>query len=375
MADDQEIFCEVVRRALAVCPQITFLAVLEPTAFIQAALDFAPTVILMDLVMPEVDGLELVRRARACAALRDVPIVVLSSTEEATVKREAFEAGANDYVVKLPETPELLARVRYHSDSYNHLLQRNAAQSALHQELEEGRRYICSLFPQPLHGRGVRANWAFEASSRLSGDAFTYDWSEDGADFTFGLHDVCGHGVAAALHSVSVLNVLRARSLLGVDFARPASVLGGLNNMFQMDRHDGLFFTIWYGCYQRQSRRLVYACGGHPPAILIDPANPQQALRLDAGGMALGIGEHPDYREGAVTVPPGARLYLFSDGVYEVERRNGSGLLGYEALAAELLRAVQTGTAEVDALAQWVRQQQGSDDFEDDFTLIEIVFE
>jgi two-component system chemotaxis family response regulator WspR len=72
-------------------------------------------VILQDLVMPGTDGLTLVRRYRENAATRDIPIIVLSTKEEPTMKSAAFAAGANDYLVKLPDSIELIARIRYHS--------------------------------------------------------------------------------------------------------------------------------------------------------------------------------------------------------------------------------------------------------------------
>jgi PleD family two-component response regulator len=87
----------------------------DPTAALHVANQFAPTVILQDLVMPDIDGLMLVRFFRANAATRDMPLIVLSTKEEPKTKAEAFALGANDYLVKLPDKLELLARIRYHS--------------------------------------------------------------------------------------------------------------------------------------------------------------------------------------------------------------------------------------------------------------------
>jgi PleD family two-component response regulator len=96
-----------------------------------AAERIKPTVILQDLVMPDVDGLSLVRAYRAHAATRQIPIVVLSAKEEPTVKSDAFAAGANDYLVKLPDRIELVARVRFHSRAYLNQIQRDEAYRAL----------------------------------------------------------------------------------------------------------------------------------------------------------------------------------------------------------------------------------------------------
>lgn len=376
IVDDQKMVCEAVRQVLAPYAHIAFCAVTQPEAFLPTALRFAPTVILLDLDLARegLDGLDLAQEVRACPQLQDVPLVVLSATERAETKQLAFEQGVNDYVVKLPETPELLARIHYHSKGYTNLLQRKAAQSALNFELEEGSRYISSLFPPPIAHKGVRVQWRFEACTRLAGDAFGYNWDDDD-HFLFGLHDVCGHGVASALHSVSVLNLLRARALVRGDFYDPADVLTRLNEVFDMDRHNGLFLTLWYGVYQPSRRLLRYACGGHPPPLLFDPASPQGPRRLDVGGMVMGVDGQATYTNGEVVLPPGARLYMFSDGVYEVERADGSGQIGYAAFEAYLAQAVAEGTATVDSVAEWVRSQQGAPHFEDDFTLLEVLFE
>ena len=87
--------------------------------------------ILQDLVMPDIDGLTLVKNFRANEATRETPMIVLSTKEEPAVKAEAFALGANDYIVKLPDRLELLARIRYHSKGYIALLQRNEAYQAL----------------------------------------------------------------------------------------------------------------------------------------------------------------------------------------------------------------------------------------------------
>lgn len=131
LVDDQVMIGEAVRRALAGQQDIDFHYCATPSEALAAAQQIGPTVILQDLVMPGIDGIELVRAYRANPVTRDIPIIVLSSREEPVVKSEAFAAGANDYMVKLPDKVELIARVRYHSNSYLTLLQRDDAYRAL----------------------------------------------------------------------------------------------------------------------------------------------------------------------------------------------------------------------------------------------------
>src|SRR3984885_2675632 len=137
LVDDQLMIAEAIRRMLAGQGNIDFHYCTDPAEAIKVAREVRPTVILQDIVMPGVDGLDLVRRYRTEHFTSGIPIIVLSSKEEATVKNEAFEAGANDYLVKLPDNIELIARIRYHSKAYLNQLQRDEAYRALRESQEE----------------------------------------------------------------------------------------------------------------------------------------------------------------------------------------------------------------------------------------------
>ncbi|MCY1416109.1 Chemotaxis response regulator protein-glutamate methylesterase [compost metagenome] len=137
LVDDQAMIGEAVRRALADDPNIDFHFCSDPREAIAQAIQIKPTVILQDLVMPDADGLALVREYRGHVATRDIPIIVLSTKEESVVKSLAFAAGANDYLVKLPDPIELVARVRYHSRSYLALQQRDEAYRALRESQQQ----------------------------------------------------------------------------------------------------------------------------------------------------------------------------------------------------------------------------------------------
>jgi two-component system chemotaxis family response regulator WspR len=131
LVDDQAMIGEAVRRGLSNEENIDFHFCSDPHQAIAQAVRIKPTVILQDLVMPGLDGLSLVREYRNHPATKDIPIIVLSTKEDPLIKSAAFSAGANDYLVKLPDTIELVARIRYHSRSYMTLLQRDAAYRAL----------------------------------------------------------------------------------------------------------------------------------------------------------------------------------------------------------------------------------------------------
>jgi signal transduction histidine kinase/HPt (histidine-containing phosphotransfer) domain-containing protein len=148
LVDDQAMVCEAVRRALAGQRDIDFHYCADAHEAIVVANQIKPTVILQDLVMPGIDGLTLVGHFRANPATREIPIIVLSTNETPQVKGQAFAAGANDYLVKLPDKIELIARLRYHSRAYLNLLQRDDAYRALResqQQLVESNSSLISL--------------------------------------------------------------------------------------------------------------------------------------------------------------------------------------------------------------------------------------
>jgi signal transduction histidine kinase/HPt (histidine-containing phosphotransfer) domain-containing protein len=145
LVDDQALVAEGVRRMLATDPAIAFHYVSDPKQAIESAIKVSPTVILQDLVMPGVNGLDLLREYRSNPFTRAIPVIVLSSKEEPAIKQLAFESGANDYMVKLPHRIELLARVRLHSVAYIHELQRQRAYQALEASQRELTEKNCQL--------------------------------------------------------------------------------------------------------------------------------------------------------------------------------------------------------------------------------------
>lgn len=137
LVDDQAFVAEVIRRFLSSETNLIFHYCSDPNDAINVANRLRPTLILQDLVMPGVDGLAIVSRFRANPTTKDTPIVVLSSKEDPETKSLAFSVGANDYLVKLPEQLELVARVRYHSNAYRNQLQRDEAFRALRESQQQ----------------------------------------------------------------------------------------------------------------------------------------------------------------------------------------------------------------------------------------------
>ncbi|BAU10006.1 adenylate cyclase, family 3 protein [Leptolyngbya sp. NIES-3755] len=143
LIDDQAIISEAIQKMLAPESDIKFHYCNNPLEALKVAKQCNPTVILQDLVMPQMDGLLLVRFLRSQdAPTADVPLIVLSSKEEPVIKAQAFELGANDYLVKLPDRVELIARIRYHSRAYINLRKRQEAEAQLRDENLRQAQYI-----------------------------------------------------------------------------------------------------------------------------------------------------------------------------------------------------------------------------------------
>ena len=137
LVDDQVVVGEAIRRALLDEADAEFHFCSNPLEALAIAKKVRPTVILQDLVMPGMSGLDLVRRYRADPVTRNIPVIMLSTKEEATVKSDAFRVGANDYLVKLPDRIELIARIRYHSAAYLSQIQRDEAYRALRKSQQD----------------------------------------------------------------------------------------------------------------------------------------------------------------------------------------------------------------------------------------------
>jgi len=213
-------------------------------------------------------------------------------------------------------------RLRYHRRNQDE----TADADAMEQELREASNYIASILPKPIDHGPVRANWFYRPSTRIGGDAFGYQMLDE-RHFSLFLLDVSGHGTGAAMHAMTVAQVLRERVLPDVDFRDPAVVIAGLNARFQMHRNNDLFFTIWYGVYDIVDRVLIFAAGGHHAAYLLPADNAAwPPLPLETQNPIVGMLPDPEIAAAEVEVPPGASLHLFSDGVFEVIDREGRQL-------------------------------------------------
>ena len=253
--------------------------------------------------------------------LKSVVIIPIFSGEEKLGIITFFSRSIQPY----PE--EEIINITSLSSEIGHFIKRKQAEENLqHQnlilqsELNQAAEYVRSLLASPLITDRININWNFIPSQQLGGDIFDYYWL-DNKHLVVYLLDVSGHGLRSALLSVSVLNLLRSQSLYNTDFYQPATVLAELNRVFQMGYNGDDYFTIWYGVYNVEDRELFYASAGHPPSILLAKSSVSQLVTP-----SIPIGMLPDiyYDERFCEIPAGSSLYIFSDGLYEIQQKDGT---------------------------------------------------
>jgi sigma-B regulation protein RsbU (phosphoserine phosphatase) len=331
-----------------------------------------PDLILLDVMMPELDGFETCRRIKSLDAWRDVPIIFLTSKSDTSDIVTGFEVGAVDYVAKPFNTYELLARIHTHLtiDQLRRSLEEKNAELA--GELAKAAAYVRSMLPEPLSNE-FHTEWKFIPSMQLGGDSFGYHWLDEDHLAIF-LLDVTGHGVGAALLSVSVLQVLRSRSLPSADFRNPAEVLSNLNQAFPMQNNNRMFFTMWYGVYNKVTRQLRYCSGGHPPAVLLTGPNEENSkvMRLSTPCLFVGVFAGAKYENAECTLGEFGELFVYSDGVYEVTAPDDT-MMELDDFIDVLTRRNRSVPA-LDFIYKYVTDFQKSESFADDFSILSVRF-
>ena len=254
------------------------------------------------------------------------------------------------------------------------LIERNDILTQLNQELIEAADYVKSMLPKRLNKGPVKTDWRFFPSAALGGDAFGYQWIDED-HFAIYLLDVSGHGVGAALLSVSVMNTLRSQTLPDTDFKDCKQVLDSLNTAFPGEDNNDMFFTIWYGVYKKSTRELTYASGGHPPALLFgcNAEGDSEATLLRTPCYVIGGMPEVTYEKRECTVGEHDKLYIFSDGVYEIEKSDGS-MWRFQEFIDFMIKMKIEGQSDLDHLYRYANKLKQSDVFEDDFTIVEVSF-
>ena len=335
---------------------------------IRKAQDLLPALILCDWMMPYVNGLDVCRFVKSHSQLHRSFFVLFTSRTDLEDRIEGLNAGADEFLAKPINMDELKARVRAGLRLYQLNQDLQTQKLALEAELSEAAGYIRSLLPPPLQ-MPLQIDSLFLPSRQLGGDCLDYFWLDD-QTLAFYLLDVSGHGLGAALPSISLFNMLRSRLLQGVNYAEPGEVLTALNQTFQMSNHDNKYFTIWYGVYQFSTHTLAYSSAGHPPALWFQQNSPCQ--RLKTLGFPIGFFSDSDYVSQRCQIPAGSTLFIFSDGVYEISLIEE--IWGLDAFAALLQTDETYRNQALPNILEQIQRCTKTKTFRDDFSILKIQF-
>jgi len=298
---------------------------------------WGPDVVLLDVLMPDLSGIEVLRRLRREPATADLPVVMVSGLDDTRDIVDGLAQGANDYVTKPINLPVLHARLATQTalkrarDELKRTARRLAAEIDRHErELQVAAHVQRSILPRtPPETAGLATAWCYEPATEVGGDLFDVVPLPGGRTLLF-VADAMGHGVQAALVASTVKATLTAHRGDVEDLARLMGRLDEVVGHLFEDR-----FVTAAACVvdpDPAGPSLRYAIAGHPPILV---AGRSGVTQLQTGGLPLGTGPGWPFREGEIALEPGAALLLYSDGVTEAEDPDGR-LLGVAGLAALL---------------------------------------
>ncbi|MDH4192778.1 MAG: SpoIIE family protein phosphatase [Nitrospirota bacterium] len=284
--------------------------------------------ILSEWMMPRLDGPGLCEAIKRHERYKTIHFILMTAFDLPEQIAEGLRRGADDFLPKSASDQEIISRVRgglrarklmLDLEEANRLLLQKQAE--LHSELRSASNFVRGLLPRP--GElvpGLRFEWKFLPSSHLGGDLFQVArWGDDHIGLM--MLDMSGHGIGPALRAVSLALLFNGdhiqKTFPSYD---PGEIVTFLNQKHPMT-DDGDYFTIWVGVWQCSTHLLRYASAGHPGSILVKSDGASAVL----GGQSWPIGFSLEgaYRTESITVHAGDRLYLFSDGIYEVMNSHG----------------------------------------------------
>lgn len=307
--------------------------------------------ILLDLIMPDIDGMQVLRTLRERWSAADLPVIIASAKDESGDIVEGLKAGANDYVTKPLDMPVVLARVqtqlslKHAMDQIRELEQRleqraqdleavnrdlTAANDRMQSDLRAAAVIQEAMLPASLPASdAARFAWLFRPCAEVAGDSLNI-FQLDDEHVGMYILDVVGHGVAAALLSVAVSRVLSPapgsfllrprKDETGYDPLPPAEVAAELGRRFPWDSSQQ-FFTLVYGVLNLPSREWRFVSAAHPYPVYLGRKGSARIVRCP-GALPIGLSDEP-YEEQVLVLEPGDRICLCSDGISEA--MNGSG--------------------------------------------------
>ena len=331
-----------------------------------------PDLILLDVLMPEMDGYEVCRRLKADPDTRDIPVIFLTSQTEAEDETKGFEVGAVDYIHKPFSAPVVKARVR------THLMLREAhAQIAkqlveINTELEMARQIQLSILPSStpkIAGMEIVARYIPMTS--VAGDFYDFI-VVDGSHIGILIADVSGHGLPAALIASMLQVALTAQARHA---SEPAKVLAGLNQAL-CGKFQHNFVTAAYVYVDLEKNTISYGGAGHPPLLLWRKSTGATSQLLE-NGLVMGQFEEATYDSLQVPIEAGDRFVLYTDGIPETnnptQEEFGTDRLMQFMERNNKLKAGPFADALLLELARWLEQPPG-EGHKDDISLLTVDF-
>ncbi len=298
------------------------------------------SIVITDWIMPNMDGIELIRKIRSIPRGEYIYIIIMTSKTEKEDMVKGMGAGADDFITKPIDMRELEVRlrageriVRLEQKLSHRNKQLQAANAEMRLNMESAVKTQESLLPEQLpEAKGVNFAWRYRPFHDLAGDILNI-FQLDNKHLGLYILDVSGHGVAAALLAVSLSRILTpmlSRSSLlwrrqkngnGYELSAPLYVARQLNKQFQMNEKNQQFFTFAYGIFNTENNEFKYVSAGHPGLIVI--SNNKEPCCLDVDSFPVGFVSTPAYEEQVIKLNPGDRLYFYSDGLIESSNPEG----------------------------------------------------
>jgi len=333
---------------------------------LQVAARTPPDLVLLDIVMPGLDGYEVCRRLRQMPETADVPIMFLSSLEEVKNKTRGFEAGANDYLTKPFEMLEVKARVKslLKAKAYS-----DAVKEQIASELRVAREIQMGMLPHDFmaveQAYHVGFGAVLEPAREVGGDLYGVCAAGPERLVVF-LGDVSGKGIPASMFMVRAISLAR---LLSREIAEPERILTRLNDELAADNPSGMFVTFLCGAYEPTSGRLALANAGHCRPVLL-PAGEAPRWAVRNLGTALGFEPGLEFERTELTLRKGDTLVCYTDGVSEAFNPQEE-CYGTDRLLADAgLFAGQSALAITAGLLQKVRAFAGTAPQSDDIAIL-----
>lgn len=271
--------------------------------------------ILLDIMMPEIDGLEVCRRLQKEEKFKDIPIIFVTALEDANKLAEALDMGAMDYITKPINKVELLARMRVALRLKSELNWHKEQEENLRNELDLATQVQRNLLSSPLREEHIKIEASYLPSFKLAGDMY-YWYKIDESRYGIILLDVMGHGVSASLVCMFISSVLRETIKCLID---PELVMKDLNKYMTLlhNENDNIpyYFTAIYLVVNTEDRTIEYVNAGHPSGyVLVDETN---VVELNRGSCAVGFFDEIKVEKTVIPFEKNAQIVLFTDGVLE----------------------------------------------------------